>query len=270
MLNNVTHVCFGMSYLLAFLVELAGLRWPRAGLRLVGLALGGAGLLAHSSFMAVHHPTPASAYGALLAVAWLLAIVYLYGTLHYSRRAWAIFVLPILLGLVALAFPLASRDGLPPEYQFNGSRLWGALHGFLLLFAAVGICLGCVASLMYLIQARRLRKKLNPLGGIRLLSLERLEVINRTAVNLAFPMLTVGLLLGAVLLRQYHDLPSKWLSPKVLGTVGLWLVFLVLLYLRYGVHVSGRRLAWLTLLAFTLMLLVLVAAHPFAAAGGTS
>jgi ABC-type transport system involved in cytochrome c biogenesis permease subunit len=259
-----------MSYLLAFLVELAGLRWPRAGLRLVGLALGGAGLLAHSSFMAVHHPTPASAYGALLAVAWLLAIVYLYGTLHYSRRAWAIFVLPILLGLVALAFPLASRDGLPPEYQFNGSRLWGALHGFLLLFAAVGICLGCVASLMYLIQARRLRKKLNPLGGIRLLSLERLEVINRTAVNLAFPMLTVGLLLGAVLLRQYHDLPGKWLSPKVLGTVGLWLVFLVLLYLRYGVHVSGRRLAWLTLLAFTLMLLVLVAAHPFAAAGGTS
>ena len=44
----------------------------------------------------------------------------------------------------------------------------------------------------------------------------------------------------------------------------LWGVFCVLLYLRYAAHVPGRRLAWLTIAAFGLMLAVLVAAHPFA------
>ena len=34
--------------------------------------------------------------------------------------------------------------------------------------------------------ARRLRKKLPPFGGVKLLSLERLERMNRHALNLAF------------------------------------------------------------------------------------
>ena len=137
----------------------------------------------------------------------------------------------------------------------------------LLLFAAVGISIGFLASVMYLVQASRLKRKANPLGGMKILSLERLEEMNRRAVNLAFPLLTLGLLLGGVLLRQYHGLAENWFSVKVLGTVGLWLVFLVLVYLRYAAHVPGRRLARLTVLAFGLMVVVLAAAHPFAGGG---
>jgi ABC-type transport system involved in cytochrome c biogenesis permease subunit len=134
----------------------------------------------------------------------------------------------------------------------------------LLLLAAVGISVGFLASVMYLVQARRLRKKRNPLGGMKMLSLERLEGMNRRAVNGAFPLLTLGLLLGAVLLKQYHDIADNWFSVKVLGTVGLWVVFVVLLYLRYAAHVPGRRLAFLTIVAFALVVVVLASAHPFA------
>ncbi len=266
-LQNVTHACFGLSYLLAFALELVRLRWPLRSVRGAGLLLGAAGLLAHSAFLAFNHPTPATPYGALLAVAWVLAVFYLYGTLHHTRYAWAVFVLPVVLGLVGLSFLLISSSttapGLDVPYWFIGDRFWGAVHGLLLLLAAVGVSVGFLASVMYLVQARRLRAKLNPLGGIKMLSLERLESMNRRAVNLAFPMLTGGLLLGAVLLRQYHDFAENWFSVKVLGTVGLWLVFLVLLYCRYATHVSGRRLALLTLVAFMLMVLVLAAVHPF-------
>ena len=266
-LQNVTHACFGLSYLLAFALELVRLRWPLRSVRGAGLLLGAAGLLAHSAFLAFNHPTPATPYGALLAVAWVLAVFYLYGTLHHKRYAWAVFVLPVVLGLVGLSYLLisspdtASNLDVPP--WFVGDRFWGAVHGLLLLLAAVGVSVGFLASVMYLVQARRLRAKLNPLGGIKMLSLERLEAMNRRAVNLAFPMLTGGLLLGAVLLRQYHDFADNWFSVKVLGTVGLWLVFLVLLYCRYATQVSGRRLALLTLVAFMLMVLVLAAVHPF-------
>ena len=55
-----------------------------------------------------------------------------------------------------------------------------------------------LASVMYLIQARRLRRKVAPGSVVPMLSLERLETMNRRALNLAFPMLTAGLLVGTV------------------------------------------------------------------------
>lgn len=266
-LQRVSTTCFGLSYLLAFALELVRARWPLPPLRVVGLVVGGVGLFTHSIFLAVRHPTPATAYGGTLAVAWVLAVFYLYGSLHHRRRAWAVFVLPLVLTLVGVALFFVSPTDPPafatPEWA-SGTRIWGAVHGVFVLLAAVGVSVGCVASVMYLIQARRLRLKRNPLGGLAMLSLERLEAMNRRAVNLAFPLLTVGLLLGLVLLRQYHALADNWLTLKVLGTLGLWAVFGVLLYLRYAAHVPGRRLAWWTIAAFVLMLLVLVAAHPFA------
>lgn len=266
-LQNVTHACFGLSYLLALGLELARLRWPRPAYRVAGLVFGAAGVFAHSLFLAVHHPTPATPYGALLAVAWVLAVFYLYGTLHHARQAWAVFVLPVVLGLLTLAFVSPSSPDAPPTW-LTGERFWGAVHGILLLLAAVGVSVGFLASVMYLIQANRLRAKAPPLRGVKMLSLERLEAMNRRAVNWAFPLLTLGLLLGAVLLRQYHDLAENWFELKVLGTVGLWVVFLVLLYLRYAAHVPGRRLALLTMAAFGLMVVVLAAAHPFATGVG--
>jgi ABC-type uncharacterized transport system permease subunit len=259
-LQRVSTACFGLSYLLAFFFELARLRWPSIALRTTGLILGFAGLLAHSIFLAMRQPTPAAASGGTLAVAWVLALIYLYGTLHYRRQAWAVFVLPVVLALVGLSIFAVSTSAL----EFESSHIWGTVHGLFILLAAVGVCVGCIASIMYLIQARRLRLKQNPLGGMKMLSLERLETMNRRAVNVAFPLLTIGLLLGAILLRQYHEIAENWFSLKVLGTVGLWVVFAVLLYLRYATHVPGRRLAWFTLAAFALMLLVLAAVHPFA------
>jgi ABC-type transport system involved in cytochrome c biogenesis permease subunit len=266
--QHVSHTCFGLSYLLALIFEFARIRWPQSVVRYAGLAFGGIGLLTHTAYLLFRQPALATPHGALLAVAWVLAIFYLYGTLHHRRQAWAIFVLPVVLGLVGLALVVVSSPEAAPSVEVPpwliGDRFWGAIHGVFLLFAAVGISVGFLASVMYLVQANRLRNKLNPLGGLNILSLERLEDMNRRAVNIAFPLLTIGLLLGGVLLRQYHDLADNWFSVKVLGTVGLWLVFLLLLYLRYAAHVSGRRLAFFTIAAFVLMLLVLVASHPFA------
>jgi ABC-type transport system involved in cytochrome c biogenesis permease subunit len=178
--------------------------------------------------------------------------------------------LPVVIGLVALSYALVSSGETNPEFipsWASGERFWGIIHGTLIFLAAVGVSVGFVASVMYLIQARRLRKKLNPGRVIPMLSLERLERMNRRALNLAFPLLTIGLLVGTLLLRHNHDIGDNWLSLKVLSTAGLWVVFLVLVYLRYGAHVPPRRLALLSVVAFALMLVALVAAHPFAVGG---
>ncbi len=266
-LDRISFLCFGASYGVALLLELLQLLRPRAVLRVTGLGFGMAGFLAHSLYLAVQRPPLALPFGTILFLAWVLAVFYLYGSVHHRQIAWAVFVLPLVLLLVVLAWatpPAESveRPWLPDWDALRGERFWGIVHGALVLLAAVGGCVGGVASVMYLLQARRLKAKLLPEEGIRLLSLERLEEMNRRAINLAFPLLTAGLLVGLALLFQRDDPLRDWATPKIAGTVAVWLAFGVLLYLRYGVHLPGRRLAVGTLVAFVFLLFTLVATHP--------
>ena len=69
-------------------------------------------------------------------------------------------------------------------------------------------------------------------------------------------------------MKHEHGTAENWLSVKVVSTGGLWLVFAVILYLRYGAHVPARRLAALSVVAFALLVVALAAAHPFAGGAG--
>ena len=210
-LQGITHACFGLSYAIALLLELARLAWPATGWRWAALGLGFAGLLAHTAFITSNQPDPSAPYGSMLLLAWVLALFYLYGTVHYARQAWAIFVLPVVIGLVGLSLAMTASASTQPTIDLppwlSGERFWGMIHGILILLASVGVSVGFLASVMYLVQARRLRFKMNPASSMPMLSLERLETMNRRAVNAAFPLLTVGPARGhaAPASRTGHD-----------------------------------------------------------------
>jgi ABC-type transport system involved in cytochrome c biogenesis permease subunit len=271
LIQGIHHYCIGLSYLCAFLLELARLLWPARAWRTAGLVFGAAGLFAHTAYLLVQQPSPAVPSGSVLMLAWVLALFYFWGTLHHAKQAWAVFVLPVVIGLVVTSRVLLTAAPEAPAFDatawFAGDRFWGAVHGVLILLASVGVSVSFLASVMYLIQARRLRKKVAPGTVVPMLSLERLEAMNRRALNWAFPLLTAGLLVGTLLLPHGPSFSDNWLSLKVLSTAGLWLVFLVLLYMRYGAHVPARRLATLSIVSFALLLVALVASHPFAVGG---
>src|SRR4051812_4585067 len=105
-MERVTIVCFLASYGVALAVELWHLFRPHPSLRWISLGFGGAGVLAHTIYLAVQRPHLAWQYGQLLSLAWILAIFYLYGSLHHGRLAWGVFVLPLIVGLVALGAAL--------------------------------------------------------------------------------------------------------------------------------------------------------------------
>jgi ABC-type transport system involved in cytochrome c biogenesis permease subunit len=87
--------------------------------------------------------------------------------------------------------------------------------------------------------------------------------MNRRAIILAFPLLTIGLLVAVGQMLQLPDSSQGLESWKVIGTVALWIVFVILLYVRYGIHAGGRQTAMLTIVAFALMLVALIAEHRF-------
>src|SRR5919199_3517456 len=145
-MERVTVFCFLASYGVALGLELWHQSRPRPVLRLLGFAFGAAGLLAQTIFLAVQRPPLIWQFGWMVFLAWILAIFYLYGSLHHRRLAWGVFVLPLVLGLVALAgtFTRPAGDGesggLFDPASFQGERLWGIAHGGLLLLAAVRVC----------------------------------------------------------------------------------------------------------------------------------
>ncbi len=271
-MSRITIFCFGASYAVALVLELLQLCWPGRLQRLLALGFASAGLLAHTLFLWAQPLALASQYWSVVFLAWILAIFYLYGSIHHRRLAWGIFVLPLVLGLTVLAATLDRTDTrLSLSSQFfhlQGEQFWIVAHIAFLILAAVGVCVAFVSSLMYLFQARRLRTKKLPGLGFRLLSLERLEDMNRRAITLAFPFLTAGVLVGMALMFQKPQQLHGWLDAKVWAAAALWLVFVILLYLRYGFHIRGRRVALLTIMAFVLLVFTLASSHPVMQGGG--
>jgi ABC-type transport system involved in cytochrome c biogenesis permease subunit len=267
-LERITVFCFAASYGLALVLELLHLLRPHSWVNLLSTILGGAGLLAHTLFLAAafflspQGPPLASPYGSLLFIAWILAIFYFYGALHHRRQAWGVFVLPLVLFLVVLAsaIPQGREEASSSMQWLRGDRLLPLAHGLLLLLAAVGVCVGFVASVMYLVQSHRLRNKSLPGHGVKLMSLERLEAMIRHAIVTAFPLLSAGVLVGIVLLIPRVG-QMDWLDLRIISAVVLWLVFALLVYLRYGYHLRARRVAMLTIVAFALLVCTLAASH---------
>jgi ABC-type transport system involved in cytochrome c biogenesis permease subunit len=273
-IDRITVFCFAASYAVAFAFELLFQIRRVPILRVLSLGFGLAGLLAHTLFILVQPLLLSSPFGSLLFLGWILSVFYCYGTLHHRRVAWGLFVLPLVLGLTLLAdfSPRGSSDHnsdhLWDLFSAAGPRFWGQVHGVLVLLAAVGVCVAFVASVMYLVQAWRLRAKVLPGRGMRMLSLERLEDMNRRALTWAFPLLTAGLIVGVALGLHHYEPLVNWDNLKLVSLAGLWLVFAILLYLRYATHARGRRVAIWTIVAFGLLLLSLASPiHPFVAGG---
>lgn len=267
-MDRVTIVCFIASYTVALGLELLYQARPLPVLRWLALAFGAAGLTAQTIFLAVQRPPLIWQFGWMLLLAWVLAIFYLIGSVHHRRLSWGLFVLPLVLALVGLgaAFGQPPESGHPPEKLLALPTAWKTIHEGLLLLASIGLCVGFLASSMYLVQAHRLRAKTLPSQGLRLWSLERIEAMNRRAIVLAFPLLTAGILVGVVLM--WHENLSGWSDPRVVATGVLWAAFAVLVYLRYGYHLRGRPVALLTIVTFALLVGCLVLAHPLGQGGG--
>jgi ABC-type transport system involved in cytochrome c biogenesis permease subunit len=261
-MDRVTILCFFASYGLALALEVLYLWLRRPVVRALTLLSAAAGLIAHSIYLYSHQPPLIWQFSWLLMVAWILALFYVSGAIHHRRESWGVFVLPLVLGLLGLGLLF----GKPPKgarglWQSEVHPLWIQVHTVLILAATVGVCVGFIASLMYLYQAHRLRTKARPGQGLRLLSLERLEAMNRRAIVWAFPLLTAGMLAGVVLLAKGSDTVT-WTDPRVLGTIILWLAFAVMFYLRYGYHLRGRQVALMTIVTFVLLLCCLALSHP--------
>lgn len=145
--------------------------------------------------------------------------------------------------------------------------IWVHIACSLLSYAAFLVAF--VAGILFLIQERQLKRK--TMGALfhRLPSLGALDRLNFQAIGFGFALLSAGLLFGFVEVRV--ALGQWWVAdPKTYFAVVVWLSYLGLWLMRLRSTLRGRRVALLSILGFSLVLLTLLetstiaqSAHPY-------
>jgi len=176
----------------------------------------------------------------------------------YDAIPFGIFALPITF--FAVFVPALGPD----RYTFPsaGVRLgWLVAHIAALLAAYVALGFSLLASLLYLVQERRLKSKRKPAEGSShdwLPPLDTLERVARATLEFGLPCMTIGLVIGSVLAQEVFG-PAYFFDPKVIASFVLWVIYVALLLVRRSAGLRGRKAAWLSGVVFLVMLGVLAA-----------
>ncbi len=261
MLSGMSIVCFAASYGVALILEITRLVF-RSGIRgALMMAFAGAGLVAHTLFLAHRAATTAglplsSTQDWYLLAAWALAATYLYLTAYHPRTNVGLFLLPLVLGLVAVGMLLTDAE---PFARESASRVWGVVHGISIIAATVAVFVGFAAGLMYVGQTWRLKRKRPTAEGMRLPSLEWLQKTNSRALVVSMVFLGVGVLSGAILNVIHRGNQVPWHDPLVITTVLMlaWLVGAVMLSVLCRPVRHGRKVVYLTVFSFVFLVIAL-------------
>ncbi len=190
----------------------------------------------------------------LLVLGWVVLGLHLLVWFRSRIAASALVLAPLafLMGLAALLWP--ARPGELPPAQQHGLFL---AHTTLSTLGMASVAVAFAMSLIYLAQDRALKAKNRPRLLDFLPSLDRSDRIGHLALFWGFPLLTLGILTGALWSAEVHH--RFWVGgPKQTFPVLAWIVLGIVLYVRVVQGLRGRRFAYLTIAGFTLGLLTVL------------
>ena len=252
--------------LVAYLVAAVGLSLYLLSLRPAAYRMGtfglatafaahGASILGRS--LAAGHLAVTTEYEALSFFACLTVGVYLGVQLRYRLPAVGAVVAPLAftVTLASFAFYAGVRE-LPPNLR----SAWLPVHVTAAFLGNAVLALAFCVSLVYLFRERQLKAK--RAGGLssRLPSLEALDALNYRALAWGFPLLTLGIVTGALFAKHTWGRFWSWEEREIFSLV-TWILYAGLLEARMVIGWRGRRAATVTIVAFMVVLVSFVFGH---------
>ena len=180
----------------------------------------------------------------------------------YDAISLGIFALPITFFLVFVPALGVVHYTFPSE-GVRTSWLIAHIAALLAAYAALGFSL--LASILYLLQERRLKSKLKAQlasGSTAfdwLPPLDTLERIAHATLLFGFPCMTVGLVIGSVLVQETSLGAAYFEDPKVIASFLMWFVYVLLLFIRQAAGLRGRRAAYVSGAVLVVMIAVFAA-----------
>ena len=233
-----------------------------AGIGRLATGLLGAALLAHTFIIGmrtvqVGHAPLVGTTAAVSAFVWLLGLAYLYLELSTDERAMGVLVSALLAGLYIIP---ALDPSVSPRPAVLRSPLF-TLHVLAMLFAYASFALAFVLGVTYGLLFKEIKAKHLGFFYARLPSLQVLDSMNGRAIAIGWVFLTAGILVGGIWAAQVQSSPDPRVQamslqdPKILVALVSWGVYSFALFARRAIGWTGRRSAWLSALAFVIVLL---------------
>jgi cytochrome c-type biogenesis protein CcsB len=195
--------------------------------------------------------TPAaSLFEALSFFAWALVGIYLIFDLRYRIAVLGAFVCP--LALVLMIGGSAAPKQVPAANPVLDSW-WFPVHVTLAFLGYAVFAVAAMAGVMYLLQERRLKGKKFYGLFYRLPSLDTLDSINYKCLTFGFPLMTMGIISGAIWANSAWGGYWRW-DPKETGALVIWFLYAALLHGRLTIGWRGRRAAIFAILGFLCLL----------------
>jgi ABC-type uncharacterized transport system permease subunit len=247
---RVAAVLYAAACVAVFPAVLYGIvRWRKTCVHLGGMAFFFHFVSVVEMLVQAHHwmPVTVREIESLLglAVAGLFFLVWWL----YDAISLGIFALPATFFLVFVPALGPDRYTFPSE----GVRTsWLVAHIAALLMAYAALCFSLLASMLYLVQERRIKSK--PKAGQDswwapfdwLPPLDTLERISHATLEFGFPCMTVGLVIGSVLAQETALGAAYFADPKVVASFISWGVYVFLLFVRRSAGLRGRKAAYLS------------------------
>lgn len=163
------------------------------------------------------------------------------------------FVLPwtLLAGGAALLVEPTSVP-LSPELR----SYWLNLHPMLLMLAYTGFANALGVGLAWLVQERQIKSRKPSTLCYRLPALEELDRLHFRTLAFSWPIMTLGLVMGAVWSQAAYGRPWRWTGKENMALF-TWALYAVALYGHAFAGVRGRRGVLWGLAAFASVLLTL-------------
>lgn len=241
----------------AVLYKLDG--WRRWCVHLAGMAFFFHFVSAVEMLVQAHRWVPVGAREAESLLGLLVVGLFFLAWWIYGAISLGVFALPVTFFLVFVPSLGLSHYVFPSE-GVRTSWLVAHIAALLAAYAALGFSL--LASVLYLVEERRLKAKLKagedswwvPLDWLP--PLDTLERIAHAMLLFGFPCMTVGLILGAVLVQETSLGAAYFADPKVLASFAMWVLYVLLLFLRQSAGLRGRKAAYLSGAVLVIMLAV--------------
>jgi cytochrome c-type biogenesis protein CcsB len=191
--------------------------------------------------IAVKHPPYANMYEYTIALGWGSSLTYVIFERWYGQRAIGAVVLPGVAALFTISLVFFPDEASPLIPALQANRILGIHVGMMMAsYSALSVSFG--AAVLYLVQGGARRFARLPSGAL-------LEEIAHKSVLIGFPMLALGIALGAWWANSAWGRYWGW-DPKETSALVTWLIYAGYLHARGLKGWRGRRSAMVLVLGY--------------------
>jgi cytochrome c-type biogenesis protein CcsB len=234
----------GSSIAIASQSELPSWRAPAATLT-AWLMLGVLTSSLIARWIATEHPPYANMYEYTIALGWGSTLSYVLFERAFGLRPVGAVLFPGITALFVISLLFFPPEVVPLIPALQANRILGIHVGMMMAsYSALSVSFG--AAVLYLVQDGKRRFARLPSGA-------RLEEIAHTSVLVGFPILALGIALGAWWANDAWGRYWGW-DPKETSALVTWLIYAGYLHARGLRGWRGKRSAWLLIAGYAAVL----------------